>query len=85
MSPDCDEPADVLHYLLAHPDFPQEPTSDQYFDEAQWESYRRLGEHIASRLFQERAPDGSGGWYPGLMTRPRFEPYEAEAAKTGEP
>ena len=24
---------------------------DQYFDEAQWESYRKLGEHIGEKLF----------------------------------
>ena len=43
-----DEPLDVLQYAASHPSFPQEPTSDQFFDEAQWESYRRLGEHIGS-------------------------------------
>ncbi len=45
-----DEPVDILQYAAAHPDFPQETTSDQFFDEAQWESYRKLGEHIAERL-----------------------------------
>ena len=33
-----------------HPDFPHEPTEDQFFDEEQWESYRRLGEHIMTSL-----------------------------------
>jgi len=41
-----DEPLDVLQYAASHPTFPQEATADQFFDEAQWESYRRLGEHI---------------------------------------
>jgi hypothetical protein len=45
-----DEPEDVCHYHRAHPDFPQETTLDQFFDEAQWESYRRLGQHIAHRV-----------------------------------
>lgn len=45
-----DEPLDVLQYAASHPAFPQEPTSDQFFDEAQWESYRRLGEHIGSMV-----------------------------------
>jgi hypothetical protein len=49
-----DEPADVLQYHKAHPNFPHEPTSDQFFDEAQWESYRRLGEHIGDKLFTKR-------------------------------
>lgn len=45
-----DEPEDVLHYHQSHPDFPQETTLDQFFDEAQWESYRRLGQHIGERV-----------------------------------
>jgi len=46
-----EESADLLQYHADHPSFPQEPTADQFFDEAQWESYRKLGEHIASVLF----------------------------------
>ncbi len=42
-----DEPSDVQDYAARHPVFPHEPTSDQFFDEAQFESYRRLGEHVA--------------------------------------
>jgi hypothetical protein len=45
-----DEPADVLEYHRSHPDFPHESTGDQFFDEGQWESYRRLGEHIAEQV-----------------------------------
>jgi hypothetical protein len=45
-----DEPEDVCHYHRAHPAFPQETTNDQFFDEAQWESYRRLGAHIGHRV-----------------------------------
>ena len=52
-----DEPADVLNYYSAHDSFPQESTADQFFDEAQWESYRKLGELIAGALFAE---DGGG-------------------------
>jgi len=46
------EPADVAHYARAHPSFPHEPTSDQYFDETQFESYRRLGECVASTALE---------------------------------
>ena len=56
-----DEPLDILQYRQDHRAFPQEPTVDQYFDEAQWESYRALGEHIGSQLFAE--PSGHG-WSP---------------------
>jgi predicted acylesterase/phospholipase RssA len=60
-----DESADVLTYWSKHRDFPQETTLDQYFDEAQWESYRRLGEHIGSRLLR-RYP--GPGWTPGSLS-----------------
>ena len=49
-SPQAGAPADVLQYAKTHPAFPQEPTSDQFFDEAQWESYRSLGQYIAGRV-----------------------------------
>ncbi len=45
-----DEPEDVLNYHRDHPSFPQESTADQFFDEAQWESYRRLGWHLAGKI-----------------------------------
>lgn len=53
-----DEPVDVLNYHARNPDFPQESTADQYFDEAQWESYRKLGEDIANKLFAISGKDG---------------------------
>jgi hypothetical protein len=40
-----DEPADVRQYALENDSFPQQTTADQWFDEAQFESYRRLGQH----------------------------------------
>lgn len=45
-----DEPDDIINYAVTHEAFPQEPTSDQFFDEAQWESYRNLGQHIGMKL-----------------------------------
>ncbi len=47
------EPADLQHYHAAHPEFPQQSTADQWFDESQFESYRRLGELSAESLFAE--------------------------------
>jgi hypothetical protein len=43
----ADEPADVQEYADQEPKFPHESTSDQWFDEAQFESYRMLGYHAA--------------------------------------
>jgi hypothetical protein len=44
-----DEPTDVLNYRATHDSFPHEPTSDQWFSESQFESYRRLGLHIVTK------------------------------------
>jgi hypothetical protein len=46
-----DEPPDVRQYKTRNEAFPHEGTSDQFYDEAQWESYRRLGHHAAERVF----------------------------------
>jgi hypothetical protein len=48
-----DEPEDVLNYRLRNRSFPHEMTADQFFDEAQWESYRKLGEHIGHVVFDD--------------------------------
>jgi hypothetical protein len=37
------EPVDVKQYGFLHSDFPQQDTFDLWYDEAQFESYRRLG------------------------------------------
>lgn len=46
-----DEPPDVTQYRTRNPAFPHEGTGDQFYDEAQWESYRRLGEHAGHSVF----------------------------------
>ncbi|MFH6989709.1 patatin-like phospholipase family protein [Flavobacterium collinsii] len=45
-----DEPIDIREYALANPDFPQQSTADQFFDEAQFESYRKLGYHSINSI-----------------------------------
>jgi hypothetical protein len=35
-------------YKIYHPDFPHEPTSDQFFVEIQWEAYYQLGQYIGA-------------------------------------
>jgi len=45
-------PPDVEGYASSNPPFPQQPTGDQFFDEAQWESYRKLGEISMERLLE---------------------------------
>jgi hypothetical protein len=63
----ADLPADLLGYAADNPAFPQQPTGDQFFDEAQWESYRMLGELSMARLLDqcpkllaEQGPTGAG-------------------------
>ncbi len=50
------EPADVLRYRRENKQFPQDPTSDQFFDEAQFESYRQLGKHAAAEMLEKLSP-----------------------------
>ena len=70
-----DEPVDVVQYQRTHALFPQEPTSDQYFDEAQWESYRKLGEHIGATLFA--VPEGNDPrWSPSRFCAPEIATVE---------
>ena len=37
-------------YKIYHPSFPHEPTSDQFFDKVQWESYFQLGQFIGAEV-----------------------------------
>jgi hypothetical protein len=43
-----DEPTDVLEYRSRNGAFPHQTTADQFFDESQFESYRRLGYHVGA-------------------------------------
>jgi hypothetical protein len=45
-----DEPADVQHYAAQNSEFPNQTTADQFFNESQFESYRRLGLHVVERI-----------------------------------
>jgi hypothetical protein len=45
-----DEPTDVLRYSALNQIFPHQSTSDQFFDESQFESYRALGQHIVEEV-----------------------------------
>ncbi len=49
------EPPDVRAYASSHQTFPHEATSNQFFNEAQFESYRHLGSWMISTYF-ENAP-----------------------------
>jgi hypothetical protein len=44
------EPTDILNYKLQHESFPHDTTANQWFTESQFESYRRLGQHVAEEV-----------------------------------
>lgn len=48
-----DESADVQDYAMKHTAFPHDTTGDQWFDEPQFESYRRLGQFVVRAIFGE--------------------------------
>jgi hypothetical protein len=63
-------PVDVKQYADTHEAFPQEPTSDQFFDEAQWESYRKLGFEIGSKIFMGDTGDALWRYLESGTRRP---------------
>jgi hypothetical protein len=69
-------PYDVFGYSRASKQFPHEPTSDQWFSEAQFESYRALGEHLAAQL-------GGGKDFHALGLAKFFSAVEEELKNTG--
>jgi predicted acylesterase/phospholipase RssA len=81
-----DEPVDVWNFAAADAAFPHDSTSDQFFDEARFESYRTLGFHTVMSLAGEFRGDGGVGGLcatvraqmtraPNALTRPGpFEP-----------
>lgn len=56
------EPPELLAYQRTENgrEFPQQTTLDQFFDEEQWEAYRRFGEVVGLRIFEAAA----AGWTP---------------------
>ena len=47
-------------YKGKHPDFPDESTADQFFDEEQFDAYRELGYVIADRMMKDKSVDLKG-------------------------
>jgi len=45
-----DEPRDIYEYFKTNPTFPHEGTSDQFFSESQFESYRMLGAYTMEKF-----------------------------------
>ncbi|NEJ10309.1 hypothetical protein GR238_33585 [Rhizobium leguminosarum] len=68
-------PHDIYGYQNLHPAYPHETTTDQNFDETQFEAYRELGYHLAWQLLEANDgrrvhPDGKWLSCPDLPLRP---------------
>jgi hypothetical protein len=54
------EPVDVWNFSKTNPAFPHDPTTDQFFDETRFESYRSLGFHTVKALAGDSVPRDAG-------------------------
>lgn len=73
------ETPDVLRYHDANVEFPQQPTTDQFFDEAQWESYFRLGQVLGDAIFASGdARPRWPAWLPWSRPAPVWHPAALE-------
>jgi hypothetical protein len=59
----ADLSADIYAYWRAHPAFPDEPTSEQFFNEPQFEAYRALGQEIVARMIGDVSPPNVAAWF----------------------
>jgi hypothetical protein len=48
-----DEPRDIYNYARESEEFPHESTSDQWFSESQFESYRALGQRVIEWIYRK--------------------------------
>jgi hypothetical protein len=53
------EPELIRRYRTLNGDFPHQSTLDQFFDEEQFECYRRLGVHVAEGMFSSALLGGT--------------------------
>ncbi len=70
-------PVDVAHYAALNPAFPQQTTIDQFFDDQQWESYRKLGLVCGERVVRALA---SSGEVASWLGRPPEQAVNREGA-----
>ncbi len=66
---DGHEPPDIINYASEQGDFPHQTTADQFFDEPQFESYRKLGHHIGCAVLKDAVERlRAGGTAPARET-----------------
>ncbi len=59
----------VLDYRRESPKFPHQTTANQFFDEAQFEAYRKLGESAAQSFLRPVPPSGTPEDFNTLFLR----------------
>ncbi|HEX6160909.1 MAG TPA: hypothetical protein VF111_12135, partial [Thermoanaerobaculia bacterium] len=69
---DTDLPQDIYNYAQESLAFPHEPTSDQFFSESQFESYRALGRHVVN-VICENYREEVGKATPRIPIAKRYE------------
>lgn len=83
-----DEPLDVQRFAANHSKkgkaFPHQPTSDQFFDESQFESYRMLGLHAAQKHFSSDWDGWLGKAAPAQAAQPQPAPIKVQEAPSVE-
>ena len=60
-------PIDLVNFRRKHEGFPQQATTDQFFSEAQWESYHKLGEVLGQMLVETGLLDPARPWAPLMV------------------
>jgi hypothetical protein len=50
---DGDEENELKAHWASHPEFPHDPTTNQFYDEDMVESYRQLGYHIGEKICRQ--------------------------------
>lgn len=67
------EPPDVLQYSKTHETFPHESTTNQFFTESQFESYRHLGSFAIDQIVANAARTHGDGAHNGGSLQQFFE------------
>jgi hypothetical protein len=75
-------PVDLVNFKLEHPEFPQQSTADQFFDEAQWESYFQLGKTLGE-MFSPPSLKDLTTRADELFTRDDGSPIEKDSREKG--
>ncbi len=89
-----DEAIDLIRYQLENRTFPNDHTSDQFYDPQKFESYRQLGFHVGRTVCNEQfaqcvpcsnQPLSLGNWSPPALDESDQELPTDEPAKPSEP